>query len=75
MAAVVEAKVASGEYASDSEVVQDGLRALMARDRVVERWLSDVVVPTCDRIRSGAEATLTASEVRQQLGIEPSATR
>ncbi|MDR1077937.1 MAG: type II toxin-antitoxin system ParD family antitoxin [Propionibacteriaceae bacterium] len=67
MAAVVEEKVASGEYASDSEVIRDGLRALIARDRAVERWLNEVVAPTYDRVRAGQERTLTASEVRERL--------
>ncbi len=31
MAEVVRSKVASGEYATESEVLRDGLRALMAR--------------------------------------------
>ncbi len=35
MAAEVRAKVASGDYASESEVIRDGLRALRARDRAV----------------------------------------
>jgi len=35
----VRTKVASGEYAMESEVIRDGLRVLMARDRAVERWL------------------------------------
>ncbi|CAM4066871.1 type II toxin-antitoxin system ParD family antitoxin [Roseateles saccharophilus] len=39
MADVVKTKVRSGEYASESEVIRDGLRALMARDRAVESWL------------------------------------
>ena len=33
MADLVKAKVAQGEYATESEVIRDGLRALMARDR------------------------------------------
>ena len=32
----VSPDVPAGEYASESEVIRDGLRALMARDRVVE---------------------------------------
>ncbi len=67
MAAVVEEKVASGEYASDSEVIRDGLRALMMRDRAVEQWLTDVVVPTYDRTIAGQEKTLTASQVKERL--------
>jgi len=33
MADAVRAKVASGEYATESEVIRDGLRALLARDQ------------------------------------------
>jgi putative addiction module CopG family antidote len=36
MAQMVKAKVFSGDYASESEVIRDGLRALQARDRAVE---------------------------------------
>jgi antitoxin ParD1/3/4 len=36
MAEAVRAKVAAGEYATESEVIRDGLRLLLARDRVVE---------------------------------------
>ena len=35
----VRAKLASGEYATESEVIRDGLRALLARDQAVEAWL------------------------------------
>ena len=37
--------VTSAEYATESEVIRDGLRVLMARDRAVERWLREQVVP------------------------------
>jgi putative addiction module CopG family antidote len=40
---MVRAKVAAGEYASESEVVRDGLRALWARDAAVEKWLQEEV--------------------------------
>ena len=36
MAYAVEAKVAAGEHATESEVIRDGLRALMARNRALE---------------------------------------
>ncbi|MBF2718245.1 type II toxin-antitoxin system ParD family antitoxin [Agrobacterium vitis] len=48
MAEMVKAKVASGEYASESEVIRDGLRTLAARDSVVERWLREEVAPAYD---------------------------
>lgn len=44
MAAMVKAKVASGEYTSDSEVIRDGLRTLHARDAALEKWLETEVV-------------------------------
>ena len=44
MAEVVERKIQSGAYASVSEVVRDGVRALLERDAAVERWLRGEVV-------------------------------
>ena len=44
MAEVLEQRVASGEYASESEVVRDGLRTLFARDEAIETWLRTEVV-------------------------------
>lgn len=38
MADVVKSKVRTSEYANESEVIRDGLWALMARDRTVESW-------------------------------------
>jgi|HubBroStandDraft_1064217.scaffolds.fasta_scaffold16686_3 antitoxin ParD1/3/4 len=39
MADWVRQKASSGEYASESEVVREGLRALQERNVAVERWL------------------------------------
>jgi antitoxin ParD1/3/4 len=44
MAEAVEDKVKSGAYASVSEVLRDGVRALLERDAAVERWLREEVV-------------------------------
>jgi putative addiction module CopG family antidote len=46
MADMVKEKVTSGDYASESEVVRDGLRALQERDVAVEAWLRNEVLPT-----------------------------
>ena len=45
MVNTVKSKVAAGEYVSESEVIQDGLRALMARDRAMDSWLHQTVGP------------------------------
>lgn len=44
MAEVVEGKIKSGAYASVSEVVREGVRALLERDAAIERWLREEVV-------------------------------
>ena len=43
-AEIIEEKIKSGAYASVSEVVRDGVRALLERDAAVERWLRDEVI-------------------------------
>ena len=44
MAEAVERKIKSEGYASVSEVMRDGVRALMERDAAVDRWLREEVV-------------------------------
>jgi putative addiction module CopG family antidote len=39
MAQMVKDKVASGAYATESEVIREGLRALQTQDAAVEDWL------------------------------------
>ena len=63
MAQMVKDKVASGAYASESEVIRDGLRALQARDTVIERWLHGSVVPVFDRVMSAEERLLDTADV------------
>lgn len=44
MAEAVQGKIKAGGYASVSEVIRDGVRALLERDAAIERWLRDEVV-------------------------------
>jgi putative addiction module CopG family antidote len=67
MADLVREKVASGEYASESEVIRDGLRALQARDRAVEHWLRTEVVPAYDAIKADPARAIPIDEVRKTL--------
>ena len=73
MAQMVKAKVSSGEYATESEVIRDGLRTLAARDAAVEKWLRDEVVPTYDVMKAHPERALSAEEVRRRLGARMAA--
>jgi putative addiction module CopG family antidote len=70
MADIVKTKVAAGEYASESEVIRDGLRVLMARDRVMETWLSQEVGPAYDALKADPARAITIEQVRAMLMAE-----
>ncbi len=70
MADLVRAKVASGEYASESEVIRDGLRTLLARDRAVEDWLRDKVAPAYDALKADPARAVSVDRVRAALLAE-----
>lgn len=67
MADLVRQKVESGDYASESEVIRDGLRALQARDRALESWLREEVAPAYDAMKAGVAKGSSGEEVRQSL--------
>jgi antitoxin ParD1/3/4 len=48
MADMVKEKVASGDYASESEVIREGLRCLQERQAAVESWLREGVAEAYD---------------------------
>jgi antitoxin ParD1/3/4 len=67
MAAMVKAKVASGEYATESEVIRDGLRTLQARDAAIEKWLQGEVAKSCDDYAADPGTAIPADEVMARL--------
>lgn len=62
-AAFIDKMVKSGDYASASEVVRAGLRALQERDAAVEKWLHDEVAPTYDAMQADPRRALSAESV------------
>lgn len=70
MADIVKNKVATGEYATESEVIRDGLRALMARDRAMESWLLQEVGPAYDALKADPARAVTVGQVRATLAAE-----
>lgn len=70
MAQLVRAKVAAGEYATESEVIRDGLRTLLARDRAVENWLREQVAPAYDTLKADPSRALSADRMRATLATE-----
>ena len=70
MADIVKSKVAAGEYATESEVIRDGLRVLMARDRAVDSWLHDQVGPAYDALKADPARARSVSQVRARIAAE-----
>jgi antitoxin ParD1/3/4 len=67
MAQMVKDKVSSGEYASESEVIRDGLRTLAQRDAAVERWLREEVVPTMKAVEADPSQLMNLEEAKKRL--------
>ena len=70
MAEAIKAKVATGEYATESEVIRDGLRVLMARDRALEHWLREQVGSAYDALRADPSRAISLETVRARLAAE-----
>ena len=66
-AAYIDAQVAAGSYASASEVVRAGLRALQERDEAVERWLRDEVAAAYDAHMAAPDRAKPADSVFADL--------
>lgn len=63
----VRAKVASGAYASESEVIRDGLRTLIAR----YRCLHEQVGPGYDALKADPSRAITPQRVRGRAPERP----
>ena len=70
MADIIKTKVAAGEYATESEVIRDGLRALMARDRAVDNWLMQEVGPAFDALKANPAREVSIDKLREALAAE-----
>ena len=67
IAELVRAKVARGEYATESEVIRDGLRTLLARDRAIEDRPRETVAPAYDALQADPSRAVPPSHVRSAL--------
>ncbi len=67
MAEMVRSKVDSGAYASESEVIRDGLRALEMHDRALEEWLRTEVAASYDEVKADPSTARSPEQVRESL--------
>ncbi|MFM0058399.1 type II toxin-antitoxin system ParD family antitoxin [Paraburkholderia phytofirmans] len=67
MAEFVRDKVARDDYASDSEVRRNAPRVRRERDRAVEIWLRDQVVPVAQALCDNPGRALSADQLRAEL--------
>ena len=63
----IDTLVASGTFASASEVVRAGLRALKERDAAMERWLREEVVPVARAMDADPGRAIPAEQVIANL--------
>ena len=73
MAGMVKSMVASGAYATESEVFRDGMRALMARERATERWLHEQVGPAYDALKADPARAVSTEKVKARIAAEHTA--
>jgi antitoxin ParD1/3/4 len=67
MARMLKEKVASGEYATESEVIREGLRALQAQEQAVERWLREEVARSVDEVASSPDGLVPVQDVLARI--------
>ena len=67
MVEMIRSKVAAGEYASESEVIRDGLRTLSARDAAFEEWLKTEAALAYDEFKADPEKAIPAADVMGRL--------
>ncbi len=70
LAELVKSKVSTGEYATASDVIRDGLHALMERDQTVEQWLQQQVCPAYDALKKDPGRAVTIEQVRARIAAE-----
>ncbi|HUD22821.1 MAG TPA: hypothetical protein VMQ60_08265 [Acidobacteriaceae bacterium] len=65
----VRGRVQSGEYASESDVVHEGLMALKEETDERERWEREVLLPAHDRLMANPASAIPIEQVERNLEV------
>jgi len=71
----LRAKVASGDYASEAEVIEQGLRALDQQDAAFDRWLAEDVAASLEAYRRNPGDVVPAEAVLGRIQSRDRAAR
>jgi antitoxin ParD1/3/4 len=63
----IDEKVASGGFASGSEVIRQGLRGMQEDDAAIEKWLREEVAPTIDEMEAHPERLIPLDEAFDRI--------
>lgn len=67
VAEIVDARIASGRNASESEVIQEALALLAEQDAPLEDWVEEQLTAAYDEWKANPTAVYTVEEVRARL--------
>ena len=63
----MQRKIASGKYAGESEIIIHALAILEERERTIERWLHEAVVPARQAMEVDPSKGIPVSSVRDDF--------
>ena len=66
----IRSKVSSGQYATESDVINESLEALKAETEERERWEREVVVPSYERFMANPSSAIPFDKVMQNLAAK-----
>ena len=64
----VRGKVRSGAYATEADVVREGISVLQSEDAEQERWLKEVGGPRYDNFHANPSSGIPIDQVEENLG-------
>jgi antitoxin ParD1/3/4 len=63
----IDRLVATGTYATGSDVIRAGLRALQEKDAAIDRWLREEVVPVAIAMQADPNRAIPAEQVFDEI--------